>query len=315
MIGGRGGTGGSQAGEAAVRVAACWHVAERGTQPVVAARQPTPAWQMQRSWPPPLACHPTAQIEAAASVVVVGGGSVGVEMAAEVAEAHPGKKVSRALVALLLPPAAAAACDAASAAAARLPGAAAERSRLSRDRPSLHAASASSHRVLAGHAAGGRRPGGAHGTRGPGLCRRLVGAARRGGGDRGARQVGAVRLAGGRGQAGGPNLLERHFPPPPLLTTLIASPAAGLPCCAATGAGWLTARPPLPRSSPTRGGAWKPTWCAADGAGASWVLTPRQSCLPGGPLLHTRCATAPGAQHALAFPAPPCTLARRCSSA
>lgn len=35
----------------------------------------------------------TLQIEAAGSVVVVGGGSVGVEVAAEVAEAHPRKKV------------------------------------------------------------------------------------------------------------------------------------------------------------------------------------------------------------------------------
>lgn len=35
----------------------------------------------------------TAQLEAAASVVVVGGGTVGVEVAAEVAEKHPSKKV------------------------------------------------------------------------------------------------------------------------------------------------------------------------------------------------------------------------------
>lgn len=36
-----------------------------------------------------------SQIAAAGSVVVVGGGSVGVEVVAEVAEAHPGKKARR----------------------------------------------------------------------------------------------------------------------------------------------------------------------------------------------------------------------------
>jgi NADPH-dependent 2,4-dienoyl-CoA reductase/sulfur reductase-like enzyme len=40
------------------------------------------------------ACPPPLQIATAQSVVVVGGGTVGVELAAEVAEAHPGKKAS-----------------------------------------------------------------------------------------------------------------------------------------------------------------------------------------------------------------------------
>ena len=42
----------------------------------------------------PIPRTPTLQIEAAATVVVVGGGSVGVEIASEVAEAHPDKRVT-----------------------------------------------------------------------------------------------------------------------------------------------------------------------------------------------------------------------------
>lgn len=143
---------------------------------------------LQRGPEPGHAVPRSPQIEAAQAVVVVGGGSVGVEVASQVAEAFPGKKVAclgRLAWAGLQP------CQCPTPSLARLcPCPAALRPTLQccamgLDAPCLPAS------PPAGHPRVRRRPAGAPGCPGAGVCGAVAGEARRGGPDARAHQVGA----------------------------------------------------------------------------------------------------------------------------